>query len=79
MAVLPADEDYARGLLTIFSAMEVRPGQSLKASQVNVEFLERNLGRPADFQAALSFSVSQGWLTLELGRIRLTRNGFGET
>lgn len=79
MVVLPADEDYARGLLTIFSAMQVRPGQSLKASRVNVEFIDRNLGRPADYQAALSFSVSQGWLTLEMGMIRLTRNGFSET
>jgi len=79
MAILPADEDYARGLLTIFSAMHVRPGQSLKASEVNVEFLRRNLGRPADYQAALGFSVSQGWLKLELGMIRLTTDGFGET
>jgi hypothetical protein len=79
MAVLPADEDYARGLLTIFTAMRVRPGQSLKAAQVNVEFLDRNLGRPADYQAALAFSVSQGWLRLELGMIRLTTDGFSET
>ncbi len=78
MATLPADEDYAKAVLTIFRARDVRAGQSLRASQVNSEFLAKNMGRAADYEAALSYCTDQGWLTLELDRIRLTKAGFAE-
>lgn len=78
MATLPADEDYAKAILTIFRARDVRPGQSLRASQVNVEFLAKNMGRAADYEAALQYSAEQGWLTIEFERIRLTKAGFAE-
>ena len=53
MAALPADEVYAMAILTIFRARDVRPGQSLRASQVSAEFPARNMGRAADYEAAL--------------------------
>ncbi|MGO9772363.1 MAG: hypothetical protein ACLPSW_22980 [Roseiarcus sp.] len=78
MATLPADEDYAKAVLTIFRDKNVRAGQSLRASHVSVEFLARNMGRAADYEAALRYSIDRGWLTLELDRIRLTKPGFAE-
>lgn len=79
MTTLPADEDYAKAMLSIFSANGVRAGQSLKANQVVLEFEIRNLGRPADYEAALSYAAERGWLRLELGRIRLTEAGSAES
>ena len=76
--MLPADEDYAKGLLTIFSAHEVRPGQSLRASEVSREFESRNLGRPFDYQAAVAYSETRGWIRRELGYLRLTGGGYAE-
>jgi hypothetical protein len=79
MATLPADEDYAKAMLSIFSAKGVRAGQSLKADELVHEFDIRNMGRPADYEAALSYAAGRGWLRLELGRIRLTQAGSAET
>ena len=78
MAVLPADEDYAKGLLTIFSAHALRPGQSLRASDVSREFRLRNLGRDYDFHAALAYSEDRGWLRRESDWLRLTGGGYAE-
>ncbi|MGD0639292.1 MAG: hypothetical protein ABSC22_00970 [Roseiarcus sp.] len=78
MATLPADEDYARAMLSIFAILNVRAGESLQASRVRVEFQSRNMGRPADCEAALSYAVERGWLHVELGRIRLTAAGFAQ-
>ena len=78
MTVLPADEDYAKGLLSIFSARAVRPGQSLRASEVSREFLTRNLGRAYDYDAAVAYSEDRGWLRRESGWLRLTGGGFAE-
>ncbi len=78
MATLPADEDYAKAILTIFRSKDVRAGQSLRASQVSGEFLARNMGRAADYEAGLQYSADQGWLTLELEMIRLTKPGYAE-
>ena len=75
---LPADEDYAMGLLTIFSAHAVRPGQSLRASEVSVEFRRLNLGRDDDYEAAVDYSVIRGWLRREFDRLRLTGGGYAE-
>ena len=75
MVTLPADEDYAMAMLSIFSEKGVRAGQTLKADQVGVEFARRNMGRPADYEAALHYAAYRGWLRLELGRIRLTEAG----
>ena len=76
--MLPADEDYAHGLLTIFSAHAVRPGQSLRASAVSAEFQERNLGREDDYRAAVDYSEIRGWLRRESGFLRLTGGGYAE-
>jgi hypothetical protein len=78
MMTLPADEDYARAALTIFCGRRVRARQSLKSSFVKSEFLSHNFGRGADFEAAVDYAVSRGWITLELGSIRLTDAGFEE-
>jgi hypothetical protein len=76
--MLPADEDYAMGLLTIFTAHDVRPGQSMRASEVSREFLSRNLGRPFDYDAAVAYSEDRGWLRREWGWLRLTGGGYAE-
>jgi hypothetical protein len=76
--MLPADEDYAMGLLTVFSAHVVRPGQSLRESEVSREFLSRNLGRPYDYDAAVAYSITRGWLRREGEWLRLTGPGFAE-
>ena len=78
MVTLPADEDYAKAMLSIFIDKGVRVGQTLKADQVGVEFAKRNMGRPADYEAALSYAAFRGWLRLELGRLRLTEQGRAE-
>jgi hypothetical protein len=76
--MLPADEDYARALLLIFSDAGARPGQSLPAGRVGHDFLQRNFGRPADYEAALALAVERGWVKVALDRLRLTPAGFAE-
>ncbi len=78
MATLPADEDYARAVLTIFQDQPTHTRESLKHDCVRAEFLAHNLGRDADFEAAVAYAVEQGWFTLELGRIRLSKVGYAE-
>jgi hypothetical protein len=78
MAILPADEDYARAVLTIFQGSRVQAKQSLKSSHVKAEFLSHNLGRAPDYDAAVEYALEQGWVTLQLGAIRLTEVGFAE-
>ena len=78
MATLPADEDYARAVLTIFRGSRVQAKQSLKSSHVKAEFLSHNLGRAPDYDAAVEYALEQGWVTLQLGAIRLTDVGFAE-
>jgi len=78
MAMLPADEDYAMSLLTIFRSAGIRPRQSLQAAKVNRDFLSMNMGRQADFQAALAYAEGRGWLSTEFGMIRLSKHGFDE-
>jgi hypothetical protein len=78
MARLPADEDYARAVLSIFQAKNMRAQQSLRAGDVRAAFLRRNMGRLADFDAALQYAVSEGWLRLAFDMIRLTAPGAEE-
>ncbi len=78
MATLPADEDYARALLAIFSSRDVRARQSLKLSDVQASFLVQNMGRPADFEAALQYAAAEGWLARSLDMVRLTQPGAEE-
>jgi hypothetical protein len=78
MASLPADEDYARSLLAIFGLRNVRARESLVLREVEAAFLQENMGRPADFEAALLHATSQGWLTRALDRLRLTTLGAEE-
>lgn len=78
MARLPADEDYARALLLIFKARKVGARQSLRQSEARAAFLFHNMGRLADFDAALQYAMSRGWLALALDMIRLTAPGAEE-
>ena len=78
MATLPADEDYARAVLAIFSASKAHVRQSLRLSDVEAAFLRQNMGRPADFEAALEYATSQGWLARTLDRVRLMGPGEDE-
>ena len=78
MARLPADEDYARALLSIFQAKNIRARQSLRIGEVRAAFLLKNMGRLADFDAALQYAMSQGWLGLAFDMIRLTGPGAEE-
>ncbi len=78
MASLPADEDYARSVLAIFSLKNVRPRESLALGDLKAEFQVQNMGSPADFEAALQHAASEGWLTRSLERIRLTTLGAEE-
>jgi hypothetical protein len=78
MTTLPADEDYARALLSVFGLKNVRPRQSLVRAEAKVAFLSRNLGREEDFDAALSYAVSRGWLWSGFGMLRLTEEGGDE-
>jgi hypothetical protein len=78
MASLPADEDYARSVLAIFGARGIRPRESLAEGDLKAAFLIRNMGNPADFEAALQHATSEGWLTRSLDRVRLTALGAEE-
>jgi hypothetical protein len=78
MARLPADEDYARALLSIFQAKKIGARQTLRLSDARAVFLLQNMGRLADFEAALQYATSRGWLALALDMIRLTRSGAEE-
>ncbi len=78
MASLPADEDYARAVLSIFQARRVQARQSLRMHEVRAAFLLKNMGRIADFEAALQYAASRGWLALALDMIRLTTPGAEE-
>jgi hypothetical protein len=78
MTTLPADWDYAKALLSIFDDAHVRPGQSLRAGDVQLLFQRRNMGRENDYRAALEYSLDLGWLASEWGRLRLTKAGFEE-
>ncbi len=78
MPTLPADEDYARALLTLFRIAQIRARQCLDAGFARDEFLAHNLGRDSDFSAALDYAAAQGWITLEWDRIRLTTAGHSE-
>ena len=78
MARLPADEDYARALLSIFRARKIRARQSLRLSDARAAFLVENMGRAADFDAALDYARSLGWLSIDLNMLRLTSPGAEE-
>ncbi len=78
MASLPADEDYARAVLWIFQTKHVQPRQSLRMNEVRAAFLLKNMGRLADFEAAVQYAASRGWLALALDMIRLTIPGAEE-
>ena len=78
MARLPADEDYARALMTLFSAARAHSGETLAERSARREFLARNFGRDGDFDAALDYAEAIGWVTVAWERIRLTRAGEGE-
>jgi hypothetical protein len=78
VTVLPADEDYAMSLLSVFRSARVHARQTLDAQSVEREFLANNMGRQADFKAGLELAVDREWLKLELNRIRLTEKGFDE-
>jgi hypothetical protein len=76
--MLPADEDYARALMALFAAAGTRPGESLPAGRIGHDFIERNFGRVADYDAALAHAVERGWVKIALDRLRLTPAGFAE-
>ena len=76
--MLPADEDYARALMTLFAAAGVRPGESEPAGHIRNQFIQRNFGRTADYEAALAHAVERGWINVALDRLRLTPAGFAE-
>ena len=76
--MLPADEDYARALMALFAAAGMRPGESLPAGRAGHDFIERNFGRAADYDAALAHAVERGWVKIALDRLRLTSAGFAE-
>lgn len=78
MAMLPADDDYAHSVLTIFRARHLRARQTLSVSDVRAQFLTQGLGFAPDFIAAIAFAVESGWLTLEGDRLRLSVRGFDE-
>lgn len=75
MPTLPADEDYARALLTIFSERGLLAQQSLRLDETKAAFLAKNMGRAADFEAALDYAVIRGWLLAGFGSLRLTQFG----
>jgi hypothetical protein len=76
--MLPADEDSARALMGLFAAAGSRPGESLPAGRVGADFVTQNLGRTADYEAALAHAVERGWVKIALDRLRLTPAGFAE-
>jgi hypothetical protein len=75
MARLPADEDYARALLSILQAKNIRARQSMRIGEAKDAFVRHNMGRPFDFDAALEYAESQNWLRVGFGAIRLTGVG----
>ncbi len=75
MPTLPADEDYARALLSIFQSERLKARQSLRESDVRKAFLAGGMGKPFDFEAALDYAIRQGWLWRGLGSLRLTSPG----
>jgi hypothetical protein len=75
---LPANEDYAKAILSIFSAKHIRPGQALRAEQVSGEFLAGGMGRTAEYEDALKYAIGQDWLRAQLNMIRLTDAGFAQ-
>jgi hypothetical protein len=78
MPTLPADEDYARALLSIFGARRLLPQQSLRLDDARASFLRQNMGRAHDFEAALDYATLRGWLWAGFGSVRLTRPGDDE-
>ena len=78
MPTLPADEDYAKSILAIFQAKRVRPGQTLRASQVEAEFVANHMGAQSDCEAGLRYAIHRRWLRLDLNMIRLTDAGLDE-
>ena len=78
MPTLPAHEDYARAALSIFQARGVRPRQSMRVGEVKAAFLSQNMGRAADFAAAIQYAESQRWLSVAFDYIRLTEAGDDE-
>ncbi len=75
MPTLPAHEDYARAVLSIFQARGVRPRQSMRVGEVKTAFLSHNMGRTADYDAAIEYAASQGWLSVVFDSIRLASPG----
>ncbi len=75
MAKLPADEDYARALLSILQAKHIAVRQSMRIGEAREAFLRHNMGRPFDFDAALEYAESQNWLRAGFGTMRLTGVG----
>jgi hypothetical protein len=78
MFTLPADEDYARSILSILCARHLRPGETLSVTATNQDFLAKNMGRPIDFHVAVAYCADQEWVKLQNGMIRLTALGFEE-
>jgi hypothetical protein len=75
---LPANEDYAKAILSIFSMSHVRSGQTLKAEKVREAFHAGKMGRPVDYEDALQYAVEHNWLTVQVGMIRLTSAGYAQ-
>jgi hypothetical protein len=75
---LPANEDYAKAILSIFGASRVGPGQTLSEKEVSETFQARRMGRPVDYQDALQYALERKWLTVQLGMVRLTAAGFAQ-
>jgi hypothetical protein len=78
MATLPADEDYARAMLTIFAARNARAGESLPIDDLRRAFVAANYGRLADCEAALAYAETRGWVRRQLDRVRLAAAGHAE-
>ena len=78
MTTLPADEDYARAMLTLFCEKQMSARQSLQFEKVKAEFFHHNFGKSPEYDAAVAYASVRGWITLEWGQIRLTRMGFEE-
>lgn len=75
---LPANEDYAKAILSIFSASRIGPGQTLSEKRVSEIFQAQRMGRPVDYQDALQYALERKWLILQLGMVRLTAMGFSQ-
>ncbi|HLH49353.1 MAG TPA: hypothetical protein VKV96_08435 [Roseiarcus sp.] len=64
--MLPAHEDYAGTILSIFGAGRRHPGRTQSALSA------KGLGRHVDCENALTYAVDREWLPLHLGMVRLT-------